>query len=330
MPVVRLSSRVPDLAALDLLLTVARTGSLGAAAREHGVSQPAASSRLRNLERQVGLTLLQRSPGGTRITPAGAMVVDWARRVVEVARELDAGLEALRAERDSQLRVGASLTIAEYLLPGWLVIFRREHPSTQVSLVVANSHEIAGRVLLGEFDLAFVEGPSLGPSLDWTSVGEDHLVVVVAPGHPWARRRRSVTRAELAGTRLIVRETGSGTREALERALLAEPAGAKGASPLLELSSTTAIKRAVATGLGPAVLSSLAVAQEIEEASLVGCRVDGLDVRRTLRAVWPTGQNLAGPARHLLGIARRRAYGSADAVARDAVMSAAAPAYRTR
>ncbi|MHB8450483.1 MAG: LysR family transcriptional regulator [Mycobacteriales bacterium] len=300
----KLSPRVPDLAALDLLLTVARMGSLGGAAREHGVSQPAASSRLQYLERQVGLTLLARSPTGTRLTENGALVVDWARRVVEAAQELDAGLAALRAERDSQLHVGASLTIAEYLLPGWLVIFRREHRATQISLTLANSHDVAQRVLQREFDLAFVESPSLAPGLDWVSVGEDHLQVVVGPGHPWARRRRAVSADELAGTQLIVREPGSGTREALERELLTGTAGRAGAAPLLELSSTTAIKRAVATGLGPAVISSLAVAQEVREGHLVACPVDGLELRRELRAVWPTGQNLAGPARELLGIAR--------------------------
>src|SRR5215467_1208719 len=110
----------PDLIALDLLDSVAELGSLGRAASRHRMSQPAVSMRMSQLERRLGLTLLQRGPAGARLTPAGERVVAVSRRVLSATRELMAGVEALVAERSLQLRVAASLTVAEYLLPGWL------------------------------------------------------------------------------------------------------------------------------------------------------------------------------------------------------------------
>jgi DNA-binding transcriptional LysR family regulator len=131
-------------------------------------------------------------------------------------------------------------------------------------------------------------------------VAADRLIVVVAPGHPWAKRRRGVTPAELAATPLVSREAGSGTRRAFEEALGRPPA-----EPLLELSSTTAIKHAVAAGSGPAVLSSLAVTTELAAGSLIAVPAAGLTLTRQLRAVWPSGAQLNGPARDLYAIARR-------------------------
>ncbi|GAA3139748.1 hypothetical protein GCM10017687_65420 [Streptomyces echinatus] len=212
-----LAHRVPDLAALELLLAVARLGSLGAAAREVGVTQPAASSRLRSMERQLGVALVDRSPRGSRLTDAGALVTDWARRVVEAAAAFDAGARALRDRRDSRLRVAASMTIAEYLLPGWLLALHAERPDTAVSLLAGNSAKVAELLLTGEADLGFVEGLNVPTGLDSTVIARDRLIVVTAPGHPWARRRRPLTAQELAGTPLILRERGSGTRQVLGR-----------------------------------------------------------------------------------------------------------------
>ncbi|MEU3525011.1 LysR family transcriptional regulator [Streptomyces sp. NPDC038707] len=293
-----LAHRVPDLAALELLLAVARLGSLGAAAREVGITQPAASSRLRSMERQLGVALVDRSPRGSRLTDAGALVTDWARRVVEAAAAFDAGARALRDRRDSRLRVAASMTIAEYLLPGWLLALHAERPDTAVSLLAGNSAKVAELLLAGEADLGFVEGLTVPTGLDSTVIAHDRLIVVTAPGHPWARRRRPVTAAELAATPLILRERGSGTRQVLDAAL-----GGL-ARPLIELSSTTAVKASAVSGAGPSVLSELAVGEELSLRRLVSIPVEGLPLRRALRAVWPTGHRPTGPARELLSLTR--------------------------
>ncbi|MGA4843027.1 LysR family transcriptional regulator [Streptomyces sp. G45] len=295
---VRLAHRVPDLAALELLLAVARLGSLGRAARELGITQPAASGRVRSMERQLGVALVDRSPRGSRLTEAGALVTDWARRIVEAAEAFDAGAQALRDRRDSRLRVAASMTIAEYLLPGWLIALRARRPDTAVSLLAGNSAQVARKLLGGEADLGFLEGVGVPAGLDAAVVGHDRLLVVTAPGHPWARRRAPLGAAELAATPLILREEGSGTRQVLDAAL-----GGL-AAPLLELSSTTAVKSAAVSGAGPAVLSELAVGEELGAGRLVRVPVEGIRLRRDLRAVWPTGHVPTGPARELLGLTR--------------------------
>src|SRR6476661_1592080 len=110
--------RVSDLIGFDLLLSVACTGSIGRAAAEYGVSQPAASARMRLLEGQLGLALIERSPRGSKLTPAGALVAGWAQAAVDAAASLDAGVVALRRERDSRLRIAASMTVAEYPVAG--------------------------------------------------------------------------------------------------------------------------------------------------------------------------------------------------------------------
>ena len=298
-----LAHRVPELGALELLLAVARLGSLGRAARETGVSQPAASERIRSMERMLGVTVLERSPHGSRLTQAGALVTDWARRIVESAEAFDAGVGALRDRRDARLSVAASMTIAEYLLPGWLIALRSELPDTAVSLRAGNTAAVTRMLLGGEADLGFVEGIGVPAGLDGTVVAHDRLLVVVAPRHPWTRRRAPLDPSELAHTRLVLREPGSGTRQVLDSAL----AGHGGlAPPLLELASTTAVKAAAISGAGPAVLSELAVGEELSARRLVAVPVADTELSRALRAVWPRGARPAGPARRLLSLTRAR------------------------
>ena len=305
-----LPARVSDLTPFDLLLSVARLGSLGRAAEAHGISQPAASTRLRRLERQLGLVLIERSPRGSRLTSQGVRVADWAPAALDAAAALDAGVTALRVSRDAVLRVAASMTVAEYLLPGWLTALRARHPATTVTLTAGNSAEVADAVLAGAADLGFIEGPDLPAGLRARPAGADELVVVVAAGHPWARRRSGITVAELAATPLVSREPASGTRRFLEHALRAQ-AAAEPVPPVAELSSTTAIKSAVAAGIGPAVLSSLAVAPEVTAGTLRTVRVTGLDLTRKLLAVCAEGRPLTGPAGDLHAIAVRASPGPA-------------------
>jgi len=301
-----LPPRVSDLIPFDLLLSVARLGSLGRAAAEHGISQPAASARMRHLEGQLRLALVERSQSGSRLTPAGALVAGWAQAVVDAATALDAGVTALRREQESRLRVAASLTVAEYLLPAWLTALRSADAGPAVALTAVNSAEVAEAVLSGRADLGFVEGPDLPDGLRAVTVSQDELTAVIAPGHPWTRRRSGITAAELAGTALVTREAASGTRRFFEQALQ-DQAQLTPVPPLAELSSTTAIKSAVAAGVAPAVLSSLAVANELTADTLRAVPVNGLDLHRTLRAVWPVGRRLTGPAQDLYQIAARSA-----------------------
>ncbi len=293
-------TRVPDLDSLELLLQVAATGSLGRAGVAHGISQPAVTARIRGMERLVGLPLVQRSARGSTLTADGALLADWARDVLHAAAILNAGLAALRAGSDSRLHVAASLTVAEHLLPRWLVRLAADRPDTAVSLTAMNSTDVERAVLDGSAELGFTEGPHLTDGLDALVVARDRLVVVVHPGHPWARRRRPLAAADLAGTRLVHREPTSGTRSALQTALATH---GPLATPLLELSTATAVRSATAAGAGPAVLSNLAVDEDTAAGRLVQIPVTGVNLTRQLRAVWPQGRRPSGPARDLLHIA---------------------------
>jgi len=297
--------RVPDLDSLQLLLRVGATGSLGRAAAAHGISQPAVSARIRTMEQLIGVPLVARGPRGSTLTPAGELVAGWAEQVLAAAQALDAGASSLRGQGASRLRVAASMTVAEHLLPGWLVRLAQQRPQTQVSLRAMNSVEVAATMLTGEAELGFVEGPEVPAGLDARVVARDRLVLVVAPGHPWARRHSPVVVAELAATRLVQREPTSGTRAALETALRAALGGPVEAAPLLELSTASAIRAAVASGAGPAVLSEHAVRDDVAAGRLAQVAVSGVDLARALRAVWPHGQRPSGPARDLLVLAGR-------------------------
>ncbi|MDA8047754.1 MAG: LysR family transcriptional regulator [Actinomycetota bacterium] len=297
----------PDLASLDLLVSVGELGSISAAAAAHRVSQPAASMRLRSLERLLHISLLDRSTRGARLTPAGMATAEWAAAVLGDMRTLLAGTAALRADRGSQLRLAASLTVAEYLVPRWLHLLAAEFPDTRVSLEMGNTAHVAELVARGEVDLGFVEGPRPPGRLRSRELLADELVVVVAPGHPWSRRRRPITARQLAGTPLILREPGSGTREVFTDAL-----GARGlsATSAMELASTTAIKAAAMGGTWPAVISALAVRSELRAGQLVAINCEDLRLARTIRAIWAPHRPPSPTASRLLSIATRPGDGS--------------------
>ena len=303
---VPLSDRVPDLAALEMLLAVAHTGSLNAASRQLGITQQAVSARVRSAEAQAGVALIARTPRGSSLTPEGVVVAEWAARLLAVAGELDAGLAAFRTDHQTRLRVSASLTIAEQLLPGWLVSLqaRARHsgrPAPQIVLTAANSDTVTRQVREGQADLGFVEGPARPKGLRSRVIGHDELVVIVRPDHPWARRRQPLEPAELAAASIVSREEGSGTRGVLTAALSAA-LGTRVTVPVaLALSTTAAVRSAVLAGAGPAVLSELTVAEDISARRLARVPVAGVNLRRSLRAIW-TGGALppVGAARDLL------------------------------
>lgn len=288
-----------DLVSLRLLAAIAETGSISAAGKRIGVSQQAASVRMRQLEARFGLALLDRTTRGSRLTPEGATVATWAADVVDAADRFQAGVAALRTQDPRPFAIAASLTIAEYLLPRWLMAMRAAQPTPrrQISVTATNSERVLDRVRDGTHQLGFIESPLQTGGLAVVAVARDELVLVVAPEHPWARRR-SVSAAELARTPLVTRERGSGTRLSAER-LLAE-AGHTPVAPLVEFPTTAAIRTAVAAGAGPAILSILAVRDDLATGRLIRVRVGGVRFIRELRAVYQETSSEYGEAARLL------------------------------
>lgn len=309
-----LSPRMPELASLEIFLAIAETGSLGRAARELGLTQQAISRRLASMEAQIGVTLAVRTTRGSQLTPAGMIVADWAARLLEVAHEIDAGMGALRKEGRERIRVAASQTISEQLMPHWLLSLQsgstlRGGNSPQVILTATNSEHAIAAVRDGTVDLGFVENPGTPKGLGTCVVGQDELVIVVPPGHKWAKRSRVVTARELAQTSLVAREPHSGIRDSLTVALRqALGDDMQQAPPVLELTSAAAMRAAVLAGAGPAAMSQLAVADDLAIGRLHAITIPELDLRRKFRAIWIGGRNPpAGAIRDLLSHIASRA-----------------------
>jgi DNA-binding transcriptional LysR family regulator len=291
--------RLPDIAALDVVVTVARLGSMGAAARDLGISQQAVSARVRGVERELGVEIFIRSAGGVDVSTNGMAVLEWANALVERAAQFMAGVDTLVGARHATLVVAASKTVAEYLVPMWISTLAHRS-DVKISVRPMNSTEVIDTVHASDADLGFIESPGPVTDLDSAVVARDELVVVAAPGHRWADGR-PVSLDELAATPLIQREHGSGTRVTYEAAL--RDSGVTPAEPLIELRSVTAIRASVLNSPGAAVLSRLSVDDDIAAGRLVEIAVAGLRMVRPLRAVWTPNITLRGPALDLLDIA---------------------------
>ena len=297
---------MPELADLQVLAAIAKTGSLGGAGRELGLSQQAVSARLRSMESRVGVRLVTRSARGSTFTPSGALVAEWAEQLLDVASRLDAGLAALRAGARGRLKIAASLTIAEHLLPGWIVSMRtaaQRHGTVapEVTFTATDSDRVIAAVRAGDADLGFIETPRQLQGLRSRAVMHDELVVVVPPEHRWARRSRPLSVAELDRTQLVSRKLGWWhlLGNADDAGDLVH--GDAMASESLEFGSAASVRAAVLAGAGPAVMSRLAVSDDLAQGRLCAVPVVDVDWRRTFRAIW-VGERTppAGAVRDLL------------------------------
>ncbi|ATJ81614.1 LysR family transcriptional regulator [Halomonas beimenensis] len=266
---------------LQVFVTVARLGTVSAAAGELCLSQSATSQALSDLERHLGVALFERPGRRLRLN-------DLGRRLLPRAEELLDGMHAFVAaasEPEGELRgvlaVSASATVGTYLLPSLAGRFSEAHPAVDLRLRLRNTVEVVTDVLRFEADLGLIEGECREPDLVSEPWCEDRMVVVAAPGHSLAGRER-LDDETLARAGWILREPGSGTREVFERAMRS-----RGAPPQvrMELGQHEAIKQAVRAGLGLGCLSELSVAGELERGELVALDT-GLGLSRTFSLVW--------------------------------------------
>jgi DNA-binding transcriptional LysR family regulator len=263
---------------LRVFARVAQEGGFTRAARSLHLSQPAVSRAVRELELQTATPLLERAGRSTRLTAAGDALFARARELFAVEQAAEEELRALRGLEGGMLRVGASTTIATYLLPPYLARFRDAHPGVALRVSSANTRTIARALLERRLDVALVEGPVSHPRIDVAPWREDELVIIAPRAHRLARRR-SVPLNAVAGEPFIVREPGSGTRKVAERALAAQRVAIDVA---LQLGSTEAIKQAVAAGLGLAFVSRFAVTDQVELGRLAAISVREAALGRTL------------------------------------------------
>ncbi|HET9955274.1 MAG TPA: LysR family transcriptional regulator [Polyangiaceae bacterium] len=259
---------------LEVFLAVARHESVSRAAKDLAMSQSAVSGSLNDLEQAFDVRLFERVGKRLRLNDLGRAFRPHAEALWDQARELENVIENRAGA--TPLRVGATLSIGNYLMAPLLARFRREEPAIRVGLEVFNTEEIVRRVHNFEIDIGLVEGEVQGQDLRVTRWCDDELYVFCAPWHPLAKKR-ALDEEDLKKAAWIVRERGSGTRQAFEHAM-------HGLLPeldiSLELQHTEAIKSAVKAGLGVGCVSRVALVDELEFGSLVRCRVPGRDFRR--------------------------------------------------
>ncbi len=276
---------------LAAFVAAVESASVQGAADALALTQSAATKRIRHLEARLGGELLERGRFGVRPTPLGRTLYPLAKRALLALSEVGLAAERSAQAATRQLELSASLTIGEFLLPAWLAAFRSARPDIHPQLEVVNSSAVIVALRERRAEIGFVEG--LDPLDEWEAItiGRDRLVVVVASGHRWARRR-AVRPGELASEPYLTRERRSGTR-AIADAVLAN-AGIQ-LQPALEAASLQSLKRAIHGG-GFTLISELTIEAEQRAGTLTGLPIAGLDLGRDLNAIRPRRGHRSEPA----------------------------------
>jgi DNA-binding transcriptional LysR family regulator len=270
---------------LQVFHAVAKHLSFTKAAEALFMTQPAVTFQIKQLEEHFNTRLFERGHGRISLTPAGGVVLEYAERILALSAELDTRLKEMTCEVAGLLMIGASTTIAEFLLPRVLGEFKSRYPKVLPRLVVANSESVESRVAEHTLDIGFIEAPSHLASVATDVVCDDELQVVCAPSHPLGRMK-SVAPKQLLQYPFISRESGSGTREVTDRYLQKAGVELDSLSVVMELGSPEALKGLVATGLGFGIVSRVTVANELALGRLV-CVPLAPRLQRQLSVVYP-------------------------------------------
>lgn len=266
-----------NLRQLRVFQIVAETGGITSGSERLHISQPAVSKHIRDLEQELGTVLLDRHPRGVSLTAAGEVLLRHARRMHTLQDDALDELASLQGTRTGRLAIGASTTIGSYLLPPILESFYRSNPGIRISLVVANTRQIQQQLMDYELDVGLTEGLVDQETFHAEVFAGDQLVPVSSPG--FARHNQITNLDSLSVMPCILREIGSGTRVVVERSFTQN-----GLQPriLMSLGSTEAIKHIVGSGLGYAVISKLAVHEELDSGRLLRLPVPELTIERPL------------------------------------------------
>lgn len=248
---------------LRIFIAVAERQHVTRAAAGLHMAQSAVSAAIAALEARHDTKLFDRIGRGISLTQAGEIFLAEARAVVARAAAAELVLGELGAMKRGILAVQASQTIASYWLPRHLVAFRSSHPGIEIRLSIGNTAQVAAAVQSGEAEIGFVEGQVDNPHLISQIVARDQLIIVVAPGHPWAGRS-NLSAGELATGEWVLREPGSGTRSEFEHAMVQLGVAVNRLAVVLELPSNEAVRAAVEAGLGATAVSASVVAPSLE------------------------------------------------------------------
>ena len=258
---------------LQVFYTVAKLLSFTKAADALHMTQPAVTFQIRQLEDHFNTRLFDRTHNRVSLTEAGQVAYQFGERIFELYAEMENAIKELTGDVSGALTVGASTTIAEYMLPSLLGTFKAQHPDVNLRLKVSNTEGIVSMVENNVIDLGVVEAPVANKNLLVEVCQEDELVLVIPADHPLAQCE-TVAAAELVGYPFICREEGSGTREVVTEYLNAQGIDRTDMNECLELGSSESIKGAVEAGMGVSILSRATLSKELELGMLAAVRLD--------------------------------------------------------
>ena len=253
---------------LQVFNAVAKHLSFTKAADALFMTQPAVTFQIRQLEEHLNTRLFDRIQGRITLTAAGSVALEYSARILALSAELELRMKEMSGQLAGPLLIGASTTIADFLLPQVLGEFKSRTPGVLPRLIVANSEIVQDRVADRTLDLGFIEGVSHLPSLVTDVCCEDELQVVCAPSHPLAKLKEAIPKS-LTEHAYVGRESGSGTREVIDHYLHTNGVPPESVSMFMDLGSPEALKGLVATGLGFAIMSRASVAKEVRLGDLV-------------------------------------------------------------
>ncbi len=269
-----------NLRQLKIFLEVCDQKNMTRAAKALYFTEPSVSQAVRELEDYYGVKLFERLSHKLYITGAGERLQSYARHVLSLDEQVRRDLA--EHKQAGVIRVGASLTIGTYLLPGLLATVREKMPQVEIFSAIDNTDVIQKLILEDRIDIALVESPVDSPDIVAKDIRDDELVIICSPKHPLSQKER-VRKAELSGLAFIIREPGSGTRAIFESAM--HQAGIPW-KRLGVYNSTEAIKNAVIADLGLAVVSQYSIQDELQAGSVALVRVEGLRLERKFRFIY--------------------------------------------
>jgi DNA-binding transcriptional LysR family regulator len=273
-----------DIRRLEIFAKVAELGSFSRAAEALFLTQPTISEHVRALEDELGVQLLDRLGRGATPTRAGHLLLGYAHRMLSLSREAHQALERFQGRMSGELIVGGSTIPGEYVLPALIGLFKAKYPDIVISLLIGSTRQVSDWLEEGRVEVGVVGAQPTSRALESKELMADELVVVVPATHAWATRR-TTTLADLQKEPMIVRERGSGSREALEHALHDAGLSLAALRVVGEMGSTQAVKQAVRAGIGIALVSKRAVEDECRAGLLACVKVKDLRVARAFHLV---------------------------------------------
>ena len=259
---------------LKVFQSVAKCLSFTKAAESLHMTQPAVTFQVRQLEEHFNTRLFDRAHNKVTLTPTGEKVAEFADKIFGIYAEMESSVRELTGEISGALTIGASTTIAEYMLPALLGEFKTRHPEISLRLKVSNTEGIVAMVEENVIDLGVVEAPVANRNLIVEVCHEDDLVVVASPDHELVKRGLMVKPEDIKLYPFVSREEGSGTREVILQYLIQEGINPHDLDICLELGSPEALKGAVEAGLGISIISRSTISKELKLNTLVALQLD--------------------------------------------------------